>query len=198
VALETRESVALAFLALLQRLPPRQRAALLLRDVLEWSAEDVAQALDLSLGSVNSALHRARQTLSAPATPTSTEPDPETLGAYLRSWEQHDVEGLLNLVRDDVVFAMPPHSTWFCGRADLERFLRGPTFNPRWAAGFRAIPTRANGAPALAFYRKVDDAFAQSSLQVLRFDGQRLAEITSFIGPGYLRGFDLPEWLPET
>ena len=190
--LEARESVALAFLALLQRLPPRQRAVLLLKDVVGWKADEIAAALDLSLGSVNSALHRARETIARPAAPT-TEPPPDVVRAYIRSWEDHDVESLVALLRDDVTFAMPPHSTWFRGVAAVERFLRAPPFSTRWSEGFRIVATRANGMVALAFYRRIDAVFRPSSLQLISAIAGKVSEITSFIGVDYFRGFGLPE-----
>lgn len=194
-AAEARESVALAFIALLQRLPPRQRAVLLLKDVLGWSAAEVAASLELSLGSVNSALHRARQTLAAPSTPPASEPSPERVRAYLRSWEQHNVDAMVTLMRDDIVFAMPPHATWFRGPAAVERFLRGREFGERWAAGFRVLPTHANGNVAFAFYRRAAGVYLPSSLQVVRWVDDRIAELTAFVGPDYHRGFGLPEQL---
>jgi RNA polymerase sigma-70 factor (ECF subfamily) len=187
-SLEVRESVGLAFLALLQRLPPRQRAVLLLKDVIGWSAEEISRALELSLGSVSSALHRARETIGEPRA-APADPAPEVLRAYIRSWEEHDVDALVALLRDDVVFAMPPHATWFRGAAVLARFLRGPQFSARWAGGFRIVETRANGWPALAFYR----GGQRSSLQLVRFVDGKLAEAVSFIGPAYLRGFQVPD-----
>lgn len=196
-AVEERETVALAFVALLQRLPARQRAVLLLKDVLGWSAAEVATALELSLASVNSALHRARQTLAVPPTSAPSEPSEEVVRAYLRSWEQHNVDAMVSLMRDDIVFAMPPHATWFRGRAAVETFLRGSVLGERWAAGFRVQPTRANARPAFAFYRAGPNSYLASSLQVVRFADNRIAEITVFIGPEYLRGFGLPDQLPR-
>jgi RNA polymerase sigma-70 factor (ECF subfamily) len=194
-ALETRESVALAFLALLQRLPPRQRAVLLLKDVVGWQAEEIAQALSLSLGSVNSALHRARRTIGSQPVEPATEPPPEALRAYVRCWEAHDVESLVALLRDDVVFSMPPHATWFRGASNVERFLRSPRFSQHWSAGFRVLPTHANGQVALAFYRRQELDYRPSSVQLVRFAGGLVTEIVSFIGPGSHRGFGLPDHL---
>jgi len=193
--LETRESVALAFLALLQRLPPRQRAVLLLKDVVGWRSEEVASALDLSLASVSSALHRARRTIASPPLEPAGDPSPDVLRAYIRSWEAHDVDSLVALLRDDVVFAMPPHATWFQGAAAVERFLRSPSFSTHWLAGFRVITTRANAQLALAFYRRGDLDYRPSSVQLVRFVEGRLSEALSFIGPHYFRGFELPTHL---
>jgi len=194
--LEARESVALAFVALVQRLPPRQRAVLLLKDVVGWSAEEVATALGLTVSSVNSALHRARETIAAPPVAEAREPEPGTLRAYIRSWEDHDVDSLVAMLRDDIVFAMPPHATWFSGATELERFLRGPRFSARWAAGFRILETRANGRPALAFYHRIEGEYRRSSLQVLAFRDGKVAEVIAFIGEAHFRGFDVPELFP--
>jgi RNA polymerase sigma-70 factor, ECF subfamily len=191
--LETRESVALAFLALLQRLPPRQRAVLLLKDVVGWRAEEIATALELSLGSVNSALHRARQAIASQPPAAAEDPSPDVLRAYVRSWEEHDVESLVALLRHDVVFAMPPHATWFRGAATVERFLRSPRFSTHWDAGFRVVATRANAQLAFAFYRRGALDFRPSSLQLVRFVEGLVTEVVSFIGPGYHRGFELPD-----
>jgi RNA polymerase sigma-70 factor (ECF subfamily) len=193
-SLEARESVALAFLALLQRVPPRQRAVLLLKDVVGWSSEEISAALDMTVSSVSSALHRARETIaSAPRSPPS-DPPPEVLREYIRSWEEHDVDALVRLLRDDVVFAMPPHATWFRGAAvgDLFRSDRMARF---WSQARRVVETRANGQLALAFYVGDGDGYGPHSLQVVDFDGDRVAQAVHFIGPEYLRGFDLPERL---
>lgn len=186
--LEARESVALAFLALLQNLPPKQRAVLLLKDVVGWSAEEIASALELTVSSVNSALHRARETVKMPAS-KPRDPEPEVLRAYVRSWEEHDVDGLVALLHDDLVFAMPPYATWFDNRVEFERFLRDSKFSQRWAAGFRVIPTRANDRTAFAFYHQG----RRSSIQVLDFRDERVSQIATFIGEPYFRGFDVPE-----
>lgn len=189
---ETRESVALAFLALLQRLSARQRAVFLLKEVLDWSASEIASALDMSEGAVSSALHRARETVASRKVLPVSEPSSETLQSYVRSWEQHDIDSMLTLMRDDIVFSMPPYPTWFRGRVDVERFLRGPQFTARWSAGFRIQQTRSNGVLGLAFYRGHGTEYRASSLQVIHFVDNLAAEIVCFIGPEYLHGFELP------
>jgi RNA polymerase sigma-70 factor (ECF subfamily) len=196
-ATEAREEVALAFIALLQRLPPKQRAALMLKDVVGWSAEEIAATLDLSVSSVNSALHRARETVAARPRGPIEDPAPELLGAYVRSWETHDLDSLVALLRSDVVFAMPPHAAWFRGVDAVRAFLQRPPFSVRWARGLWGRPTRANGLPAVVWYAPGDDGVRRlHSIQVMRFEGGALAEATSFIGARYLRGFDLPAELP--
>lgn len=189
-AAERRESVALAFLAAIQRLPPRQRAVLLLKDVVGMSAAEIAAALELSLPSVSSALHRARQAAGEPSAPDD-EPPPEVLRAYVRSWEERDLERLTALLRQDVILAMPPHAVWFRGVPAVEAFLRTPRFQAFWSAGLEIAVTRANGLPALGFYSALHGGRLHS-IGVTRFGGGRVAEMTVFIGPRFLAGFDLP------
>jgi RNA polymerase sigma-70 factor (ECF subfamily) len=184
--LETREHVALAFIALLQRLPPKQRAALLLKDVVGWAADEIANALGLSLGATNSALHRAREALAQPLRPRDPEPTPELVREYIRSWEERDLDALLALLRDDVTLAMPPHATWFQG-ATVGEFLRSERFAGFWTRGSRLVPTRANGQLAFVFYR--GDGIEQHSVQLVAFRAGKVAEMIQFIGPAYLRGF---------
>jgi len=191
-ALEVRESVALAFVALLQRLPPRQRAVLLLADVVGWSAQEIASALELSLGSTNSALHRARETLAAPPRTRAEDPPPEVLREYVRSWEAHDLAALVALLREDVVLAMPPHATWFRGAGPVAAFFASARFDAFWSRGVRLIATRANGQLALAYYLRAGDAFVRHSIQLATFADGRVAEAVQFVGADYLRGFDLP------
>ncbi|MEO8549214.1 MAG: sigma factor-like helix-turn-helix DNA-binding protein [Kofleriaceae bacterium] len=187
-ALETRETVALAFLALLQQLPPRQRAVLLLKDVVGWSAEEIAAALEMSLASVNSALHRARVAVAAGPRDVAPDPPPDVLREYIRSWEEHDVESLVGLLRDDVVLAMPPHSTWFRG-ARVGEFLRSARFHQFWAQGVRLATTRANGQLAFVFYVIDGDGYRRHSIQLVEMVEGRLAQAIQFIGDDYLRGF---------
>ena len=196
-AVEAREEVALAFIALLQRLSPKQRAVLLLKDVVGWSAEQIASALELTLSSVNSALHRARETVAARPQGRSEEPAPEVVGAYVRSWETGDLETLVRLLRHDVEFAMPPHAVWFRGAESVKAFLQTPRFDVFWARGLRGLRVRANGLPAVVWYVGGPDGFTgPHSIQVMRFVGGTLAEATNFIGAHYLHGFELPARLP--
>jgi RNA polymerase sigma-70 factor (ECF subfamily) len=201
-AVEEREQVALAFIALLQRLPPKQRAVLLLKDVVGWPAEEIASALELTVASVNSALHRARESVAggsrgggsgAGVGAASEEPPPEVLAAYVRSWETRDIDGLVALLRKDVVFAMPPHATWFRGADAVRTFLETPRFGAFWTRRLRLVQTRANGLPAIVFYAggpgAEDEAYRLHSIQVVRWEDGVVAEATTFIGGGYLRGF---------
>jgi RNA polymerase sigma-70 factor (ECF subfamily) len=192
-AAEAREQVALAFIALLQRLPPKQRAVLLLKDVVGWPAEEIAAGLELTVSSVNSALHRARQTVAAIPPATAEEPPPEVLAAYVHSWETRDIDTLVALLRKDVVFSMPPHATWLRGADAVRAFLEAPRFTSFWNRLPRGVLTRANGLPAVVWYGHEPETGAPylHSIQLMRFEAGALAEATSFIGAGYLRGFDL-------
>jgi len=186
--LETRESVALAFIALLQRLPPRQRATLLLKDVVGWSAEEIAATLDLSVSATNSALHRAREAIGTPRN-ASADPPAALLREFIRSWEEHDVEGLVALLRDDVALAMPPHATWFRGPQVVE-FLRSARFARFWMQGVKVSVTRANGQLALMFFVRAPEGLRRHSLQLVEFVDGRVAEMLQFIGDFYLHGFE--------
>jgi RNA polymerase sigma-70 factor (ECF subfamily) len=190
-----RESVALAFVALLQRLPPRQRAVLLLKDVVGFSSEEIAHALDFSLSAVSSALHRARAALPAPVAEGESEPAPDLLREYVRCWEANDLDALLALLREDVVLTMPPFAAWFQGRDAVEGFFRSERFSRFWSSGVRVALTRANAQPALVFYR--DQGQTRHSIQLPRFQGAQASSICNLIGPAYLHGFEIPDALGE-
>jgi len=197
---EARESVTLAFLVVLQQLPGRQRAALILRDVLGFSADETAQMLDLSTAAVNSALQRARAAMNEraerPAPPLAEGHLAELLNRYVRAWETADSAGLVSLLRDDVVLTMPPVPAWFSGQASVLAFVDGFLFSRPGAAGsLRLRPTHANGAPAFAVYeRGADGAYRPSALQVLRLAGDQIAQIDDFLSadPALYARFGLP------
>jgi RNA polymerase sigma-70 factor, ECF subfamily len=197
---ELHESVRLAFVAAIQILPPRQRAALLLRDVLGFSAAETAALLDATLPSVNSALQRARATLSA------RPPDSDALGGrltdarqqsllerYQRAWREADVDGLVALLRDDVVWSMPPWRQWYVGRAPVRAFLAW-ALPPDGSRRHRLVPTAANGQPAFGHYRAaVETATWQAfAIQVLVIHGAQIASITHFVNPVLFEAFGLP------
>ncbi len=191
-AIEERESVAIAFVALLQRLPEHQRAALLMKDVLGFSTEEIAAALELSVPAVSSALHRARSAMPlARAVSAREEPPSEVLREYVRCWEMRDVQGLLRLLHPDVVFTMPPFAVWFRGVAAVEQFLAGDRFSAFWSSSVRVLPTRANGQSAIVFYR--DGGTVRHSIQLLRWDGTQFTELVNLIGPPFLHGLPVPE-----
>ncbi len=153
------EAVSLAFQVALQVLPPRQRAVLVLRDVLEWSAREVAQLLDSSTAAVNSALQRARTTLDEryqrPAEPDLplTAAARALLDRYVRAWEASDVDGLVALLKDDSTLAMPPSPTWIRGREGVAEFLATRVFEGIAERTWRLDATLANGQPAFVLYR---------------------------------------------
>jgi RNA polymerase sigma-70 factor, ECF subfamily len=190
-----RESVALAFLAALQLLPPRQRAVLIARDVLGWTAEECATALDTTVASANSALQRARETMEARAARWQPRlPDDTTtqklLARYCEAWERADTGALAVLLREDATFAMPPLPIWLLGPQAICRSVETMVFAVDGADSFRFEVTEANGMPALAAYRRgADGGFHAASLHVLELDGDRIAAITVFLDPALVPAF---------
>src|SRR4051794_1949370 len=187
---EHRESLELAFIAAVQHLPATQRAVLVMREVLGFSAKEVADALDTSVPSVNSALQRARKTIEERVPERSQQETLRTLGddevreiveSYMRAWEQGDVDTVVSLLSEDACFSMPPMSLWFGPRDEIEVFLRLSPMGGEWR--WKAIPTRANGQPALAFYAWHDGegAYLPFALNVLTFDGDKISDVTAFI-----------------
>jgi RNA polymerase sigma-70 factor (TIGR02960 family) len=197
--LEQREDVELAFVAALQHLPATQRAVLILREVLEFSAAEVAGILDTTPASVNSALQRARVAVRerVPARDQRAElaalgPDGrhELVDAFVTAWERADVPALLELLAEDARFTMPPLPAWFAGRDDIGRFLTERMFATAW----RLVPTGANGQLAFACYQDPDGGgrFTLGAINVLTVRGGRIAELSGFIDPALHRHFDLP------
>jgi RNA polymerase sigma-70 factor, ECF subfamily len=185
---EAKESIELAFVAALQQLPGRQRAALLLRDVLGWSTEEVADILELSTSATHSVLQRARANVGRPATAAQARltPDAERMlvSRYMGAWERGDVPELLALLKADARLSMPPVPEWYIGAQAIAEFFRWVT----GAAGggpYRSEPTHANGAPAFRIYAG-DEPFV---LQVLEADAEGIASITSFMNPSLFRFF---------
>ncbi len=179
-----RESIRLAFVTALQHLPPRQRAALILCEVLRWPAAEVAELLDSSVASVNSALQRARATLGAreddlPSGPLDA-PDAELLERYVRAFEAYDIEGLVSLLRDDAVQSMPPFALWLRGARNIGRWMLQP--GPSGCRNSRLLPTSANGSPAFGQYRP-DPAGGYSpwAIQVLEISDTKIAQMSFFL-----------------
>jgi RNA polymerase sigma-70 factor (ECF subfamily) len=182
-----RETLRLAFVAALQHLPPRQRAALILCEVLRWSAADVAELLDTSVASINSALQRARATLSeteirdtdAPA--RLTVADRELLARYVEAFEAYDMDRLTALIRDDAFQSMPPYDLWLQGRDDILTWWSGPGIG---CSGSKVIPVgTANGRPAYAQYKPAEngDGYEPWAIQVIELTGGKIAEMTFFL-----------------
>jgi len=181
-----RETVRLAFVAALQHLPPRQRAVLILCEVLRWKATEVAELLETSVASVNSALQRARATLegidvSADTAPSVGTADAELLARYVEAFERYDMEALTSLIHEDATQSMPPFDLWLSGREDIFRWWVGPGIGCR---GSRVIPTvAANGAPAFGQYKPSagGDGYEPWALQVLEVSDGRIVELTFFL-----------------
>lgn len=180
-----RESIRLAFVAALQRLPPKQRAALLLTEVLGWSAAEVADAIDTSVPAVNSAVQRARATLGTLGTRGSLEARPltaaqtELVARYVQAFESYDVDALTALLREDATLSMPPYSLWLRGRASIADWLLGRGCGCR---GSRLVPVAASGSPAFAQYRpSKDGGYRAWAIIVLELDADRVASMTSFL-----------------
>jgi len=185
VAVE-RETVRLAFVAALQQLPPRQRAVLILREVLRWSAAETAELLETSVASVNSALQRARATLEAGGeSPEQAhdldEADSALLERYVEAFERYDMEALTSLIHEDATQSMPPYDLWLRGRDDILTWWFGPGNTCRDS---RVVPTlAANGSPAFGQYRPVPggEGYEPWALQVVEISGGRIAELTFFL-----------------
>jgi RNA polymerase sigma-70 factor (ECF subfamily) len=196
-----RETIELAFLAVIQLLPPRQRAAIVLRDVLDWPVADVAEVLELSAAAVNSALQRGRATLRSqyPASerdawtaPPSSDAEREVLRAYITAYEAGDDESTLHLLADDIRVTMPPAPYLFEGIDAIRRLAARARATGTW----RLVATSANRQPAAACYLQdpADGGFRAFKIDVLRLAGGRISEITTF-GPALIPAFDLPEVL---
>jgi RNA polymerase sigma-70 factor (ECF subfamily) len=187
---EQRESVELAFIVALQHLPARQRAVLILREVLGFSAREVADTLETTTASVNSALQRARaaaderlpeQSQQATLRALGDEALRDVVDSYVDAWERNDVDAVVAMLTEDAVFAMPPLATWFGGRDAIEVFLAGWPLSGAWR--WRVVRTRANGQPALGYYTwdPEESAFLPFALNVLELSGSRIQAVTAFI-----------------
>ena len=198
---ELRESVQLAFVAAIQQLSPRQRAVLLLRDVLGWSAAETARLLDASAAAANSALQRARTRLAqqfpAGRPPVMSPPDDRQLALlerYMRAWENADLDRFVALLREDAVLSMPPRPEWYRGRAAIRAF-----FAWAWqAAGggpFRIVPAAANRQPGFALYHPTpagNAAYEAHSIWVLTLEGDAIVNLTGFLDQRLFAAFGLP------
>jgi RNA polymerase sigma-70 factor (ECF subfamily) len=187
---EQRESVELAFVAALQLLPANQRAVLILREVLGFSAQETADTLDTSVASVNSALQRARATVEKRLPEQSQQETLRRLGdeklrelveQYADAWERNDVDTVVSMLADDAAFTMPPMARWFQGHDGIRGFLEQFSMLPDW--GWRSIPITANGQAALAFYSWDEEQGARVpfAVNVLTFEGEKIKEVDAFI-----------------
>jgi RNA polymerase sigma-70 factor, ECF subfamily len=193
-----RDSVRLAFVAALQYLPPRQRAVLILRDVLRWRADEVAELLETSVASVNSALQRARASLAARGVSDSPSADPlddehrGLLSRYVDAFERYDMEALVTLLHEDATQSMPPYEMWLQGRDDVVQWMLGPGHGCR---GSRVIPLQLNGSPGFAQYRPSGPGGRHEpwGLHVLAVSDGCVTGITTFLDTRLFALFGLPE-----
>jgi RNA polymerase sigma-70 factor, ECF subfamily len=198
----TNEALGLAFLTTVQLLAPKQRAVLILREVLDWSAQEVAVLLDTSVAAVNSALQRARAILAANPRATSARPaeltaeDHALIAAYLDAHHRADPDAIVAFARADLRITMPPDDVCLIGETAARQFFT-ETFDRTTVGEFRLVSTRANGQPAAANYlRRPDDTvFRAFSIDVLQVDDGKLVEITSFFVPGQFHLYGLPDTL---
>jgi RNA polymerase sigma-70 factor, ECF subfamily len=199
------EAVQLAFLAAIQHLPPRQRAVLLMCDVLGWAAAEAAALVGGSTASVNSALQRARETLARhypqgrPSVAPRPNPDQQKLlDRYLRTWEAHDLDSFVALLKEDATFTMPPWAQWYAGREAVASFV---TLAWQACGGLRLVPIAANRQPAFAVYQRsgADGQWTAHAIQVLTLADDTIAAMTVFVpptGPRLFAPFGLPPTLP--
>jgi RNA polymerase sigma-70 factor (ECF subfamily) len=199
----SRETIELTFLAALQHLPPRQRAVLILSDVLGWSAKEVAGILEMTVAAVNSALQRARSTMrkELPAgrqewvamDPRSAD-EQAVLRTFMEAWERADAALLTDLLREDARWAMPPAALWFDGRPAIIRLFELYPIDRQ--GDFRMLPAAANRHPAAAAYLRLtgESEYRLVALNVLRIEQAKIAEVITF-APSLCRAFDLPPTL---
>jgi RNA polymerase sigma-70 factor (ECF subfamily) len=198
-----RETIRLAFVAALQHLPPRQRAVLILCEVLRWKATEVAELLETSTASINSALQRARATLEASnldvaETPAKVdEANEELLARYVAAFEAYDMEALTALIHEDATQSMPPYDLWLTGRDDIFEWWFGPGIGCK---GSKVLPMQtANGSPAFAQYKPADDGdgYEPWAVQVLEIEDEKIKELSFFLATDTLFPlFGVPPRLP--
>jgi RNA polymerase sigma-70 factor, ECF subfamily len=200
---EQREAVELAFVAALQHLPARQRAVLILREVLGFSARETSEALETTVASVNSALQRARKAVDERLPAQSQQATIRSLGdeqvrdlveRYINAWEKGDVVALRALLAQDATFSMPPWAAWWRGRETIAGFAKKAQ---EFCAEARAVPSRANGQAAIAYYHKDSETgrYGAAAIDVVTFEGAMIKDITAFITPGIFPRFGLPSEL---
>jgi RNA polymerase sigma-70 factor (ECF subfamily) len=190
------DSIRLAFVTALQRLPARQRAVLILREVLAWHASEVGELLDMTVASVNSALQRARATLAASGVTTDeaaaplSDADSALLARYVKAFQDYDIPSLVSLLHEDASLSMPPLAMWLRGRQDLHDWYLGYGIGCR---GSRLLPTAANGLPAYGQYREAPGGGHEPwSLQVLELSGGRITHLHHFLDTAVFPRFGLP------
>ncbi len=195
----SRETIRLAFVTALQHLPARQRAVLILRQVLRWQASEVAELLDTSVASVNSALQRARATLASRHVDESDRPavsaDQQALLArYVDAFERYDIPSLVSLLHEDAVMSMPPYDFWLAGPEEMGKFFLGPGIGCK---GSRLVGTVANGCAAFGSYKSdANGGHSPWALQVIEVSGDRIVGHHNFLDTRLFAAFGLPSYLP--
>lgn len=210
-----RESVSLAFLTALQILPARQRAVLILKDVMDWPAKEIAELLDTTPSSVNSALHRARATLAkhyhgrnlqAPSLDETDEQTKQLLEQYIHAWQAADVNGLVALLRKDAILNMPPSPSWYAGRESIGKFAGNTVFAdngmmfPGVAVGrWKLLPVQVNGGLGAAVYQRMENGeYHPFGIHVLNCIKGQITKVSCFIDPTMPTQFNLPKKLKAT
>ncbi len=204
--IEARESIRLSFLLALQVLPPRQRCVLILSDVLDWPAQELADLLGASLASVNSLLHRARLTLKKSyltgrredlKAPPADKQTQKLLDRYVQAWENADLDEIVALLTEETTFAMPPIPLWFQGASAIRAFISVALLNREARGRWRLKPVRANGEPGFGWYQRNETgtSYEAYALQVLSANDLKISTITTFVQPSLLRFFGLPSEL---
>jgi RNA polymerase sigma-70 factor (ECF subfamily) len=207
-----RESISFAFLTAIQLLTPRQRAILILTDVLDWQASEVAHLLSISVSAVNSALHRSRTSLEKHYHRDERElaqpafPDAATsalLQRYVHAWENDDVKALVETLKEDATLNMPPYSAWYQGREAIQRMLALAAFHTQRPGQWRLFPARANGQLAYVFYHQAEaqQTYRATGVQMVTLDGTqaepRIGSLTIFLTASLAPFFDLPVQLAQ-
>ncbi len=202
---EARESIRLSFLLALQILPPRQRCVLILSDVLDWPARELADLLGTSTGSVNSLLHRARWSLKKNYLPDHSEQleksDPQLqalLDRYMQAWEDADLDEIVMLLTEETTFAMPPIPLWLLGVSAIRSFVAKDLLNGNATGRWTLKPVQANGEPGFAWYRRDEtgSSYEAYALQVLTVKSNKISAVVTFLQPSLFRFFNLPANLP--
>jgi len=202
-----RENITMAFLVALHRLPPRQRAVLLLRDALDWQADEVATLLNTTTSAVKSALHRARATLADQG--HSSEDDALWtqsgvahlhLDSYVQAWEEADITTLLRLLTEDATFSMPPIPSWYRGKESIRTLTSITVFSGEAHSRWRLLPTRANRQPAFGLYSQTDSAglYSAYGIQLVTHRGCMISDITTFVDATLFSHFNLPETISSS
>lgn len=200
------ERITLAFIAALHLLPPRQRAALILCDVLDWQASEAATFLDTTVAAIKSALHRARTTLSTHIHHTDVSSDrisddmlQAQLLSYMRAWETADIDALISLLRNDASFSMPPIPSWYQGKETIRELVSMTVFSGDAYGRWHLAPTGANRQPAFGLYRysQSDGFYVAYGIQVLTVDMGLIADIITFRVPNLFHHFNLPEIIEQ-